>query len=149
MRLIFFTLIFSLISPLACYSQDLRESAPPWILSDKIIEFAVPMFIITLVLNAMVTIIKFRGNQKLKERMLDNNVSLELVSKMFSDSDRLVRLEPLKWVLLTLSLAISFLTIQSIGQATGISELNSLAIVFLLISAAFFTYYIILNRKRR
>jgi uncharacterized membrane protein YbaN (DUF454 family) len=119
----------------------------PWILSDKIIEFAVPLFIITIVLQTLVTILKIRSNQKLRDKLLEKNVH-EALMQSFNETNKITKLEPLKWAFLTLSFAIAFFIIDSLGQYNSISELLSLTILFGLTSAAFVAYYFILNKRK-
>ncbi|MBL7852026.1 MAG: hypothetical protein JNN04_14080 [Cyclobacteriaceae bacterium] len=147
MKTLAYLFFFLFILPLDTVAQE--EAPPrPWMLSDKIIEFAVPMFIITMVLQALVTIIKIRANQKLKERILEKEGNHEAMFKLFNETERITKLEPLKWAFLTMALAVSFFTILSINESSPISELLSLSIVFILMSLAFLAYYLILNRKK-
>lgn len=118
----------------------------PWILSDKIIEFAVPLYLIALVLQTLVTVLKIRSNQGLRDKLLENGKN-EALNKSFDEASRITKLEPLKWVFLTLALALSFFAIDLFSKSNSISELMSLTIVFVFISGSFAGYYYILNRK--
>lgn len=146
MKLFRFTYFLLFIPILSSYAQT-ESTDRPWILSDKIIEFAVPLFIITVVLQTLVTLLKIRSNQKLRDKLVEKE-NIAALNKSFDETSKLSKLEPLKWAFLALSFAISFFIIHSLSKTNLISELVSLSILFTSISASFIAYYFVLNKKR-
>lgn len=137
-------IILLAILPLAGFTQEEPASSKPWILSDKVIEFFVPVFLIVMVLQTLVSILKIRSNHKLRQQVLDKEISDEHIRRMINDANRLSRVEPLKWVFLTGGLAIAFVSIAMLSPG---SDLISIAILFALMSVSFLGYYFVLKKK--
>ena len=149
------TTISLLLLNLICFAQNNTEThtlnydpEKLKIIPDKVFEFGIPLLFIFLLLNTIVSILKNRAEHQLKLKMLENKVSEETMVKIFSESNTILKLQPLKWFLFTLAMALSLLIIH-FSRSFLINQSGYLAMgIFLFfISSAFFIYYSILSKK--
>ncbi|MBA3286206.1 MAG: hypothetical protein H0U27_14275 [Nitrosopumilus sp.] len=150
------TTTWILLMNLLCFAQDRVETNTlnydPHklkIIPDKVFEIGIPLFIIFLLLNTVVTILKNRAENQLKLKMLEKEVSEETLIQIFKESNAIAELQPLKWFLFTLAIALAFLVIH-FSRHLLINQSGYLAgsVFLLFLSAAFFIYYQILQRKQ-
>jgi hypothetical protein len=117
------------------------------IIPDKFFEFGIPLLIIFIIINAVVTIIKNKSENQLKLKMVEKGVSEDTLIQIFKDSNRLAKLQPLKWFLFTLALAISLIFIHFLKSAlTNSSGYLAVGIILILFSIASLIFYRILSK---
>ena len=143
------------MSSLICFGQDTTESnvlnydpEKLKIIPDKVFEFGIPLLFIFLLLNTVVSILKNRAEHQLKLKLIEKDVSEETLVKIFKESNAIAKLQPLKWFLFTLSLALALLIIHFMqGFLVNQSGYLAMGIFLLFISAAFLIYYNILSKR--
>ncbi|HEX9827875.1 MAG TPA: hypothetical protein VGA80_14845 [Flavobacteriaceae bacterium] len=150
-----FTMGLFLVNAL-CFAQDKVETHTVnydpdrlKIIPDKVFEFGIPLFFIFLLLNTIVSILKNRAEHQLKLKMLEKGISDETLLKIFKESNTIAKLQPLKWFLFSLALAVSLLVIH-FSRNYLINQSGYLAVGLLLffLSISFFIYYNILKNKQ-
>jgi hypothetical protein len=116
------------------------------LLPDKFFEFGVPLLVVFLVLDAVVSLLKLRGEVQLKKTAIEKGVSEEGLARLFAASDRVARLQPLKWFLLALSVGLSLVLIYFLRSFLGVGS-GYLVVGIILVFAAggFYSYYRILE----
>ena len=150
-KIIFVAIAF--LSEVIVYAQDKPETRmldydpdKLKIIPDKVFEFGIPMLLIFIVLNTIVNIIKNRADQQLKMKMVERGISEEALVKIFSESNKLIRLQPLKWFLFSLALGLALMLIHfSRPYLVNQSGYMAMGIVLVFCSVAFFIYYRVLT----
>ena len=118
------------------------------VIPDKVIEFGIPLLIILLVLNTLVTIMKNRADHQLKLRMIEKGVSEETLVRVFSETKMFTRLQPIKWFLFCFATSVSFAVIHLFREwLKGQPGFMAVAILLFFNAIAFLVYYRILNKK--
>lgn len=118
------------------------------IIPDKFFEIGIPAFLLYLVLNTIITILKNRAENQLKLKMIEKGVSEQALLNIFKESNAIAKLQPLKWFLFGLATSISLLIIHfSRDYLVNQSGYFAAGIFFLFISAAFIIYYYLLSKK--
>lgn len=138
-----------------CFGQDTVENHTLnydpdklKIIPDKVFEFGIPLLLIFLLLNTLVSILKSRAEQQLKLKMIEKGVSDETLIKIFKESNAIAKLQPLKWFLFSIASAIALVAIHfSRNYLVNQSGYLAVGIFLLFLSAAFLIYYSILTRK--
>ena len=145
-----------LLTSIICFGQDKVEThtlnydpESLKIIPDKVFEFGIPLLFIFLLLSTIVSILKNKAENQLKLKMLEKNISEEALIKIFKESNTIVKLQPLKWFLFTLAMAVSLLIIH-FSRAFLINQSGYLAVgIFMFfLSVAFFIYSRILQNKQ-
>ena len=117
------------------------------LIPDKVTETAVPLIAAFLFLTIIANVFKNRAEHQLKLRMLETGVSEESLVKIFHESNTLAKLQPLKWFLFSLALALSFISIHLLeGSVRNGSGYLPLGIILLFFSLASFIYYRIISK---
>ena len=118
------------------------------IIPDKVFEVAVPLLILFLVMNTLVSILKHRADNQLKTKAIEKGVSEDTLLRLFGSSEQILRMQPLKWFLLTFSIGLSLVIIHFLRPYLG-SESGYLAvgIILMLASGAFYLFYVALKRR--
>lgn len=125
------------------YSGDSYQLIP-----DKVTEIAIPLLAAFLFLTIIANVFKNRADHQLKLRMIEKGVSEESLVKIFKESNAIAKLQPLKWFLFSLALAISFITIHLLRDLLrNGSGYLPLGIIILFFSIASFIYYRILSKN--
>jgi hypothetical protein len=118
------------------------------LIPDKVFEFGIPMLFLVLLLNTIVTVLKNRADHQLKLKMIEKGVSEESLILIFKESNAFLKLQPVKYLLLSLSLGISFIIIHFCKDyLVNQSGYFALGIILILVSLALFIYYRILQSK--
>jgi len=118
------------------------------LLPDKFFEFGVPLLVVFLVLDAVVSLLKLRGEVQLKKTAIEKGVSEEGLARLFAASDRVGRLQPLKWLLLALSVGLSLVLIYFLRSFLGLgSGYLVVGIVLVFAAGGFYSYYRILEAR--
>jgi hypothetical protein len=118
------------------------------LLPDKFFEFGVPLLVVFLVLDAVVSLLKQRGEVQLKKMAIEKGVSEESLARLFKASDRVARLQPLKWFLLALSVGLSLVLIHFLRSFLGAgSGYLVVGIVLVFAAGSFYAYYRILETR--
>lgn len=144
------TILFSAISYVSTAQDTVYNTLPPGydpdrdkIIPDKVFEIGLPLLFLFLLANAIVTIFKIRAENKLKEKVLDKQISESTLITLFSEDKSLVKYNYLKWFLILAALGISFI-ILPVTPGQGYMPLG---IISLLLSFAFLAYYLIIRNK--
>jgi hypothetical protein len=118
------------------------------LIPDKVFEFGIPMLFIFLLLNTVVTVLKNKADHQLKLKMLDKGIAEETLIQVFKESNAVLKLQPLKYFLICLSLGLSFIIIHFCKDfLVNQSGYFALGIILILTSIALFIYYRILQNK--
>jgi hypothetical protein len=116
------------------------------LLPDKFFEFSVPLLVVFLALDAVISLLKQRGEVQLKKTAIEKGVSEEGLARLFAASDGVARLQPLKWFLLALSVGLSFVLIHFLRSFLGAgSGYLVVGIVLVFAAGSFYAYYRILE----
>jgi hypothetical protein len=117
-------------------------------LPDKFFEFGVPLLVVFLVLDAIVSLLKRRGEVQLKKTAIEKGLSEESLARLFAASDRVARLQPLKWFLLALSVGLSLILIYFLRSFLGVgSGYLVVGIVLVFAAGGFYFYFRILEAR--
>ena len=118
------------------------------IIPDKVFEFGIPLLILFLILNTIVTILRNRAEHQLKMKMIDKGVSDDTLVKIFKESNAILKLQPLRWFIFSAAIAVACLTIHLLHSfLLGRSGYLPIAILLFFTSVAFLIYYRILQGK--
>lgn len=118
------------------------------LLPDKFFEFGVPLVIVFLVLDAIISLLKLRDEVKLKKTAIEKGISEEGLARLFAASDRIARLQPLKWFLLALSVGLALILVYFLRSFLGVGSGYLVAgIVLVFAAAGFYSYYRILEAR--
>jgi len=118
------------------------------IIPDKVFEIGLPLVFLFLLANAIVTIIRIRAENKLKEKMLDKEVSETAMVTLFAKDKSLNSFVYLKWFLILAAVGISLIMIRMLAFAHGLDQgYMSMGILAINLSFAFLIYYLILRKK--
>lgn len=118
------------------------------VIPDKVFEIGLPLLLIFFLVQTLVTILKNRGETRLKEKAIDKGISEATLIQLFGEDKNLKTLFYFKWFLMLAALGLAFLTIHALGsKATVQSPYIVFAIITLAISIAFFIYWLIIQKK--
>jgi hypothetical protein len=124
------------------YDPDRHKLIP-----DKVFEIGLPLLFLFLLANAIVTIIKIRAENRLREKILDKQVSEEAMLTLFT-KEPANKYVYLKWFLILAAIGISFIMLRMLAFAPGMDQgYMSMGVIALNLSLAFLIYYIIINKK--
>jgi hypothetical protein len=136
----------SIVHKTLTYDPDKHKIIP-----DKVFEFGIPLLFLIILLNSIVTVLKNRADHQLKLKMIEKGIPDETLIQIFKDSNTVLKLQPIKYFLLFVSLGISFFiihfTYEERDTSLNQSGYYSLGVILLLTSIAFIVYYKILKRK--
>jgi hypothetical protein len=119
------------------------------IIPDKVFEFGVPLLLIFMVLNTIVTIFKMRSEAALKEKAMDKGISESTLIELFREDKQMVKNTYLKWFLVLAAIGIALIYVHMLHQYVKISSgYFALGLISLLISIAFLIYYRIIRKQR-
>jgi hypothetical protein len=117
------------------------------IIPDKVFEFGIPLLLIFLLLNTIVTILKNKAESNLKLKIIEKGVSEDALIKIFKESNAISKLQPLKWFLFSFAVGISLFIIHLCkSYLRNQSGYLATSIILTLISIAFLIYYQLLNK---
>jgi len=120
----------------------------PKAIPDKVFEFGIPVLLIFLVINALVTIFRIRAEAKLKEKAIDKGISEPTLVELFREDKNMIKYGYLKWFLVMAAIGISLIYIHMLEQYIKMSSgYLSLGIISLLVSIAIYIYYRIIRKK--
>jgi len=118
------------------------------LIPDKVFEFGIPMILLVIILNTIVTVIKNRADQQLKLKMIEKPVSEETLVQVFKESNAISKLQPLKYFLFSAAVGVSFIIIHMCKDyLRNQSGYLAIGIVLVLTSIASYIYYRILQNK--
>lgn len=134
---------------LTANAQDqLRYPDENDIIPDKAFELGVPLLLIFIIINAVITIFKIRSEARLKEKALDKGISEPTLIELFRDDKTMIRYNYLKYFLVLAALGIGLIYIHMLDQYVRMSSgYLALGIIALFISIAFLIYYRITRKK--
>lgn len=154
MKRIFFTSVLLIETAILFAQGTIRQTQTDYdpnegkIIPDKIFEIGVPLVILFLVLNVIVSVLKTKAENDLKLKMVEKGVSEESLVKIFQESNAITKLQPLKWFLFALATGLSLVVIH-FAKSLLMNQSGYLAIgITLLFNAiAFFVYHKKLSQK--
>ena len=116
------------------------------IIPDKVFEFGVPLLILFLISNTVLTMLRIREESRLKEKALEKGISEPTLIELFREDKKMMRTVYLKWTLVLAALAIALLYIHFMRQLLNWSSgYLALGFIALFLSIAFFIYYRIIR----
>jgi hypothetical protein len=125
-----------------------REAADK-IIPDKVFEFGVPLLLIFMVLNTIVSIFKIRAEAVLKQKALDKGISDGVLIELFREDRQMVKNTYLKWFLVLAAMGIALMYVHFLHQFVHMSSgYLALGIICLLVSVAFLIYYRIIRKQK-
>src|SRR4030095_5335267 len=115
---------------------------------DKVFEFGIPVLLILLLVNALVSIFRIRAEARLKEKAIDKGISEPTLVDLFKEDRSLIKYGYLKWFLVLAALGVSLIYIHFLDQYVRISSgYLSLGMISLFVSIALLIYYRIIRKK--
>jgi hypothetical protein len=146
---------FFILPAIASIAQDVNRTLPPGydphydkIIPDKVFEIGLPLLVLYLIANLVVSIFKIRAESRLKEKALDKQLSEPTLIALFAEDKSFAKYNYLKWFLILAALGISFIAIQLLANADYLkSGYMAVGIISLYLSVAFLIYYYIIRKK--
>jgi len=139
---------------IASFSQDVNRLLPPGydphydkIIPDKVFEIGLPLLVLFLLSNTILSIFKIRAENRLKEKALDKQISEPTLIALFSEDKSMAKYVYLKWFLILAALGTSFITLVLINIRGTQSGYIGIGIMAIYLSIAFLIYYFIIRRK--
>jgi len=118
------------------------------VIPDKVFELGLPLLILFLVMNSVISILKHRADNQLKTKAIEKGISEETLIKLFGSGAQISTMQPLKWFLMSFSLGLSLVAIHFLRPYLGIeSGYMAVGIILIVVSVAFYVYYTILKSK--
>jgi hypothetical protein len=118
------------------------------ILPDKFFELGVPLLVAFLVLDAIVSLLKQRGENQLKRMAIEKGLSEDGLARIFAASARVARLQPLKWTLAALAVGLSLVLVYFLRPFLGPESGYVVAgIVLVFAAGGFYAYYRVLEAR--
>jgi hypothetical protein len=149
-----FILIFSLTASIITSAQEVIERYPAdydphynKVIPDKVLEIGLPLLVLFLVVNSIVSIFKVRAENRLKEKALDKDLGEATLVAMFADDKALAKYTYLKWFLILTALGISFVLLHFIVQYSKPSGYLVMGIITFFLALAFLIYYRVISKK--
>jgi hypothetical protein len=154
MKLFFSRLVLFIISTGVACSAAAQERTINYdpernkIIPDKVFEIGLPLLVIILLANSLVTIFKIRAENRLKEKALDKNLSEATLVALFADNNIIERRLYLKWFIILLFLAFAFLGIYLMDRAFHVrSGFLATGLLCLFLSIGFLVYYRLISKN--
>ena len=119
------------------------------IIPDKVFEFGVPLLLIFMVLNTIVSVFKIRAEGVLKQKALDKGISDGVLIELFREDKQMIKNTYLKWFLVLAAMGIALMYVHFLHQYVQMSSgYLALGIICLLVSIAFLIYYRIIRNQK-
>ena len=119
------------------------------IIPDKVFEFGVPLLLIFMVLNTIVSIFKLRAEAALKQKALDKGISEGVLVELFKEDRQMIKNTYLKWFLVLAAIGIALMYVHFLHQYVHMSSgYLALGIISLLVSIAFLIYFRITRNQK-
>ena len=119
------------------------------IIPDKVFEFGVPLLLIFMVLNTIVSIFKLKAETGLKQKALDKGISEAVLLELFKEDRQMIKNIYLKWFLVLAAIGIALMYVHFLHQYVRMSSgYLALGIIALLVSIAFLIYYRIIRNQK-
>jgi hypothetical protein len=152
-RIVTFFLCF--VSCLPAFSQQVNHTLANdydldgnKIIPDKFFEIGVPFLFLFLLANVLVSFLKTKTENRLKEKAIDKGISEATLLALFTEDQRLNKMVYFKWFLVLTALALSLFTIHSFATLLRAnSGYLALAIISLFQGIALLIYYRILRSR--
>ncbi len=118
------------------------------IIPDKVFEIGLPLLLLFVIANTIVSIFKIKAENRLREKAIDRGISEPSLIALFGEDKKLNTLVYVKWFLILGALGISLLIIHaSEGYLQGQSGYLALGIITILQAIALLIYYRILKNR--
>ena len=147
-----YIIITSLFISVVSVAQGITGT-PPYdpndkIIPDKVFEMGVPLLVLYLIANTIMSIFRIKAENRLKEKALDKGISEATLIALFQDDKKMARLIYLKWFLVLAALGIAFIFIHILADYIKLpSGYLAVGLITLLIAIAFFIYYRIIQKQ--
>lgn len=149
-----YTVLAGLFISVISVAQDgVITGTPPYdpnakIIPDKVFEIGIPLMVLYLIANTIVSIFRIKAENKLKEKALDKGISEATLIALFQDDKKMARFLYLKWFLVLAALGVSLIYIHILAQFVKLSSgYLALGLITLFISIAFLIYYRIIRKQ--
>jgi hypothetical protein len=143
-----------IMNGLGLKAQDtvrIRELYDPYnrkIISDKVFELGVPLLLLVVIINAVISVFKIKTEARLKEKAMDKGISEPTLIELFRDDKMMMRNNYLKWFLVLAFLGIALIYIHMLNQYVRMaSDMLALGLISLFISIGLFIYYRITRKQ--
>lgn len=148
MKFLYNTLLLSLLSLSPSLGQSaLADPHQQKIIGDKWIEIGLPVLVIYLLVQSLLTVLKNNSDNRLKQMMIERGVSEETIREMMRTPAFDPPLQALKWALLLAGVGMGFLVIHYVFYPPTFASLAG--ILALYVSASFTVYYLIIRKRTR
>lgn len=129
---------------------ELRYPDENKIIPDKAFELGVPLLLIFIIINAVITALKIKTEARLKEKALDKGISEPTLIELFRDDKVMMRNNYLKWFLVLAAFGIALIYVYMLQHYVRMSGgYLALGIISLFISIALLIYYRITRKQVR
>jgi len=119
------------------------------IIPDKVFEFGIPLLLIFLVLNTIISIFKIKAEVTLKEKALDKGVSEATLIELFRGDRNMAKHIYLKWFLVLAAIGLALIYVHILHQFVRMSSgYLALGFISLFVSIAFLIYYRIIRKHQ-
>jgi hypothetical protein len=118
------------------------------IISDKVFEMGIPLLLLFLIINSVISVFKIKAEARLKEKAMDKGISEPTLIALFRDDKVMMRNNSLKWFLVLLFLGIALIYIHMLNQYIHMaSDSLALGLIALFVSIGLFIYYRITRKQ--
>jgi hypothetical protein len=118
------------------------------IIPDKVFEIGLPLLVLFVLANSIVSVFRIRAENRLKEKAFDKELSEATLVTLFAEDKNILKYSYLKWFLVLASLGLSFLFLYFLDQLTGTrSGYLAMGIITVFLSISFLIYYNIIKDK--
>lgn len=139
---------------LPLHAQDtvrVREVIDPYntkIIPDKVFEMGIPLLLLFLIINSVISVFKIKAETRLKEKALDKGISESTLIELFRDDKVMMRNNYLKWFLVLAFLGIALIYIHMLNEYVRMAgSYLSLGLIALFVSIGLFIYYRITRKQ--
>ena len=139
------TITIIMLMTLSLNAQSVYKLLDGKEISRELIDIPASLLAVILVFLFLLNAIKWILNYRLKSKMIDNDVSNDIINQLLQPGKNETRQQAIKWFIILMGIAIG-LTIISFFQPLGI---HSLAIMIFSIAISFLAYYFYLRRSEK
>lgn len=136
---------------LTCFSsmaQEVDRMLPPGydphydkIIPDKVFELGLPLLLLFIIANTIMSVFKIKADNKLREKAIDKGISEPTLVSLFAEDNHLYKYVFFKWFLILAAFGLSLIFIYFLFHLTRIrSGYLAIGIITLFMSFAFLIY---------
>ena len=148
MKTILLTLTMTLVALTTAIGQTMpTDPNEQKLIGDKWLEIGIPALVVYFLVQALLTAVKNKGDNRLKQIMIERGVSEETIRELIRASAFNPALQALKWALLLGGVGVRFLLVYFLFSPPTLASLaGTLA---LSVASSFAVYYLILRNQTR